>query len=192
MANDNSPVPIERIENSILLIRGQKVMLDRDLASLYGVSAKALNQAVKRNIGRFPDDFMFQLTAEEVTAWLTFKKADRSRSQIVTLKRGKNIKYRPFAFTEHGILMLSSVLKSERAVQINILIMRTFVKMREMLASNAELNRRLDALERKHDAQFKIVFDAIRQILMPPEKPKRPMGFQVKERKLHYTATKRN
>lgn len=117
--------------------------------------------------------------------------ATRLRSQFVTLKRGEHIKYRPFAFTEHGILMLSSVLKSERATQVNIAIMRTFVRMREMLASNAELASKLEALEKKYDRQFKVVFEAIRQILTPPEKPKRPIGFQVKERTTSYTARRK-
>ncbi len=192
MASERSLIPAERIENSILLIRGQKVILDRDLSSLYGVSVKVLNQAVRRNIGRFPEDFMFQLTMEEARAWWNHVTSNRLRSQIVTLKRGGHIKYRPYAFTEHGILMLSSVLKSERAVQANIAIMRTFVRMRELLASNVELARRLDALEKKYDRQFKVVFDAIRQILMPPEKPKRPMGFQVRETKSSYGGRRRN
>lgn len=156
-------------------------MLDRDLAALYGVQTKALNQAVKRNIDRFPEDFMFQLTMEEAQTWWKNSMSSHLRSQIVTLKRGEHIKYRPFAFTEHGILMLSSVLNSERAIQVNIAIMRTFVRLREMLASNAELARRLDALEKKYDEQFRVVFDAIRQILTPPEKPKRPIGFRVEK-----------
>ncbi|MCL5267319.1 MAG: ORF6N domain-containing protein [Bacteroidetes bacterium] len=192
MANEKSLIPAERIESSILLIRGQKVMLDRDLASLYNVPVKVLNQAVKRNSERFPDDFMFRLTMEEARAWWKHVAASRLRSQFVTLKRGEHIKYRPFAFTEHGILMLSSVLKSERAIQANISIMRTFVRMREMLASNDKLTRRLDELERKYDAQFKVVFEAIREILRPPEKPKRPIGFQVREPKLSYSTRGRN
>ncbi len=187
MKNEGLLIPVERIESSILLVRGQKVMLDRDLASLYGVTVKALNQAVKRNPSRFPGDFMFQLTAKETKEWWKHVMSGRLRSQIVTLKRGEHIKYRPFAFTEHGILMLSSVLRSKRAVEVNIAIMRTFVRMRAMLTSNAELTRRLDALERKYDAQFKVVFEAIRQILEPPPKPKRPMGFQVRERRLSYS-----
>ena len=191
MTKETSLLPNERIEHSILLIRGQKVMLDRDLASLYGVPTKVLNQAVKRNSERFPEDFMFQLSLEEARAWWKHSMATRLRSQFVTLKRGEHIKYRPFAFTEHGILMLSSVLKSERATQVNIAIMRTFVRMREMLASNAELASKLEALEKKYDRQFKVVFEAIRQILTPPEKPKRPIGFQVKERTTSYTARRK-
>ncbi len=165
-------------------------MLDRDLASLYGVSVKALNQAVKRNIDRFPEDFMFQLSMEEARVWSRHVAGSGLRSQFVTLKRGEHIKYRPFAFTEHGILMLSSVLKSERAVQVNIAIMRTFIRMRQMLTSNAELARRLDELEKKYDDQFKVVFQAIRQILTPPAKQKRPMGFQVGEQKISYGTRK--
>ncbi|HUS11230.1 MAG TPA: ORF6N domain-containing protein [Pyrinomonadaceae bacterium] len=158
-------IPVERIEKSIYLIRGEKVMLDRALASLYGVTTKAFNQAVKRHRERFPTDFMFQLTMEEAQGL-------RSRSQSVTLKRGQNIKYRPYAFTEHGILMLSSVLNSERAVQVNIEIMRTFVRLRRLLASNVGLAKKLEELERKYDHQFSVVFDAIHQLMIPLE-PKR-------------------
>ena len=219
-------IPVERIENSILLIRGQKLILDRDLASLYGVPLKALNQAVKRNRDRFPEDFMFELSAKETEVRWNYVTSNRScgcrkRSHPMNrtattsakpfgfrvlkgvdfnrchfgdnlLKGVKNIKYRPFAFTEHRILMLSTVLKSERAIQANIAVMRTFIRVQELLVSNADLNRRLNALERKCDEQFKVVFDAIRQILMPPEKSKRPMGFQVRERTLRYAARKRN
>lgn len=140
MPNTSVALPNESIEDTILLIRGQRVILDYDLARLYAVTTKVLNQAVKRNLDRFPEDFMFQLTKGEVAEWERLK---RSRSQIVTLKRvrGTNIKYQPYAFTEHGILMLSSVLKSPRAVQVNIQIMRTFVRLRELLASNeAQMN----------------------------------------------------
>lgn len=164
-------VPVERITQAILLIRGHKVMLDSDLADLYEVEIKVLNQAVKRNIERFPDDFMFQLTGEE---------AERLRSQFVTLKpgRGQHRKYLPYAFTEQGVAMLSSVLRSDRAIHVNIEIMRAFVRLRRMLASNAELAHKLAALERKYDAQFKVVFDAIRELMTPPEpKKKRPIGF---------------
>jgi len=169
-------VPVERIEKAIYLIRGEKVMLDRDLSALYSVSTKVFNQAVKRQKERFPPDFMFQLTMDEARAL-------RSRSQSVTLKRGENIKYRPHAFTEHGILMLSSVLKSERAVQVNIEIMRTFVRLRQMLASNAELAKKLEELERKYDQQFKVVFDAIRQLMMLPEPKRKQIGFTKVARK---------
>ena len=163
-------IPIERIERAIYLIRDEKVMLDRDLAVLYGVTTKAFNQAVKRHKDRFPSDFMFQLTMEEAQAL-------RSRSQSVTLKRGQNIKYRPYAFTEHAILMLSSVLSSERAVQVNIEIMRTFVRLRLLLASNAKLAKKLEELELKYDHQFKVVFDAIRQLMTPAEPKRKQIGF---------------
>ena len=187
MVRENKPlVPIERIERSILLIRGQKVMIARDLAYLYGVTTKVLNQAVKRHKDRFPEDFMFQLTMEEAKIWWTEVRGSGLRSQIVTLKRGQHIKYRPYAFTEHGILMLSSVLNSERAVQVNIEIMRTFIRLRRMLASHAELARKLEALEKRYDAQFKIVFDAIRELMRPPEPKKRPIGFLVEEPKVPY------
>jgi hypothetical protein len=164
-------IPIERITRAILLIRGQKVMLDADLARLYGVETKALNRAVKRNIERFPSDFMFQLTREE---------AGRLRRQTGTLKtgRGEHRKYRPHAFTEQGVAMLSSVLRSERAVRVNVEIMRAFVQLRQLLSSHADLARKLEALEAKYDAQFKVVFDAIRELMEPPEPPgKRRIGF---------------
>jgi hypothetical protein len=192
MSKDRSLIPIERIERSILLIRGQKVMLDRDLAHLYGVTTKVLNQAVKRHADRFPEDFMFQLTMEEARIWWEQVRPVRLRSQFVTLKRGQHIKYRPYAFTEHGILMLSSVLNSERAVQVNIEIMRTFVRLRRMLASHSELARKLDAMEKKYDAQFKIVFDAIRQLMAPPEPepPKKRIGFLVEEPHVPYKSSR--
>jgi hypothetical protein len=174
MPADANLIPMERIEKAILFIRGEKVMLDRDLAELYGVETRVLNQAVRRNLTRFPADFMFQLTPEESEI------VARSRSQSVILKQGTNIKYQPYAFTEQGVAMLSSVLNSERAVAVNIGIMRAFVKLRQMLASNAELARKLAALEQKYDAQFKVVFDAIRQLMSPPAKPKREIGFHVK------------
>lgn len=165
----DSIIPVEQIERKIYLIRGHKVMLDSDLADLYEVPVKVLNQAVKRNINRFPEDFMFQLTKEE----------ESLRSQLVTLKngRGHHRKYLPFAFTEQGVAMLSSVLNSERAVQVNITIMRAFVKLREMIASHKDLAKRLDALEKKYDAQFKVVFDAIRQLMEPPKTKRRRIGF---------------
>jgi hypothetical protein len=188
ISKDKSWIPAERIERSILLIRGQKVMLDRDLAYLYGVTTKGLNQAVKRHKDRFPEDFIFQLTMEEAKIWWTEVKGVGLRSQIVTLKRGEHIKYRPYAFTEHGILMLSSVLNSERAIKVNIEIMRAFVRLRQILSSNKELSRRLDELENKYDAQFRVVFEAIRQLMRPaePEPPKRRIGFLVEEPKVPY------
>jgi hypothetical protein len=139
--------------------------------------------AVKRHKDRFPEDFMFQLTMEEAKIWWTEVRSGGLRSQIVTLKRGQHIKYRPYAFTEHGILMLSSVLSSERAIKVNIEIMRAFVRLRRILASNKELAKRLDELEKKYDVQFKLVFDAIRQLMAPPEPepPKKRIGFLVEE-----------
>jgi hypothetical protein len=166
MANTSIALPDELIEDTILLIRGKRVILDHDLAKLYGVTTRALNQAIKRNLDRFPEDFMFQLTKAETAEWQRLKS---SRSQFVILNktRGTNIKYQPYAFTEHGILMLSSVLKSSRAVQVNIQIMRTFVRLRQMLISNETLIERLDELEENYDAKFGIVFRAIRQLMNP-------------------------
>ncbi len=163
-------IPVETIERKIYVVRGHKVMLDSGLAELYEVETKVLLQAVKRNIERFPEDFMFQLNDQEFM---------NLRSQIVTSSSGHGgRRYLPFVFTEQGVAMLSSVLNSARAVQVNIAIMRTFVKLRQMLASNAELARKLAALERKYDSQFKMVFDAIRQLMEPPEKKKREIGFK--------------
>ena len=148
-------------------------MLDKDLADLYGVETRVLNQAVKRNIKRFPDDFMFRLSRAEAE--------ELSRSQIVILKRGQNIKYLPYVFTENGVAMLSSILKSDRAIAVNIQIMRTFTKIRKMLASNAQLARKLKTLEKKYDEQFKVVFEAIRALMSPLEKTRKRIGFEVKE-----------
>ena len=161
---------MERIERVILFIRGEKVMLDSDLAELYGVETKVLNQAVKRNASRFPLDFMFQLTLDELA---------NLKSQFVTSSWG-GVRKLPYAFTEHGALMLANVLNSERAAQTSVQVVRVFVRLRQMLVSNAELARKLAALEQKYDAQFKVVFDAIRQLMSPPAKPKREIGFHVK------------
>ena len=163
------------IEERILLVRGQKVMLDRDLAELYGVETKILNQAVKRNAVRFPTDFMFQLSQEEAGALRFQFGTSRSRFSGGTARGGR--RYLPYAFTEQGVAMLSGVLNSERAIHVNIEIMRAFVRLRQLLLANAELARKLEALERKYDAQFKVVFDAIRELMAPPAKPKRPIGF---------------
>ena len=171
----NSIIPVEIIENKIYLIRNKKVMLDSDLAELYDVETKVLNQAVKRNIARFPEDFMFQLNKEEASGL--------SRSQIVTLKRGQNIKYLPHAFTENGVAMLSSVLNSERAIQVNIQIMRTFTKIREMLIQHKDLKHKIEEMEKKYDAQFKIVFNAIKELMSQPEKPIRKIGFKTEKEK---------
>ena len=167
-----SLVPLERIERAIIVVRGEKVMLDSELAEIYGVETKRLNEQVRRNLHRFPPDFMFQLTFEE---------AESLRSQIATSNEGRGgRRYLPYAFTEHGALMLANVLNSERATQTSVMVVRAFVKLRQMLASNAELARKLAAMEKKYDAQFKVVFDAIRQLMSPPEKPKREIGFHVK------------
>lgn len=160
-------IPQEIIQNKIIVLRGKKVMLDKDLALLYGVETKALNQAVKRNKVRFPDDFMFQLTYQEFRDLM---------SQIVTTNRG-GTRIMPYVFTEHGILMLSSVLNSDRAIHVNIQIMRTFTKMREMAIGYEELRGKIAAMEKKYDKQFKIVFDALHQLLTPPEEPKGKIGF---------------
>ncbi len=172
MAAKASLVLTHRIESRIRLIRGHKVMLDADLAILYKVEVKALNQAVKRNSERFPKDFMFRLTTEE---------AARLRSQTVTLKtgRGRHPKYLPSVFTEQGVAMLSSVLRSHRAVLVNIEIMRAFVRLRRMLVSHEDLARKLDALENKYDSQFKVVFEAIRELMNPPAPRRRPIGFRT-------------
>ncbi|MBX7206672.1 MAG: ORF6N domain-containing protein [Verrucomicrobiaceae bacterium] len=158
-------------ERRILLIRSQKVMLDSDLAELYGVETRALKQAVRRNLERFPDDFLFELSEAEVDALV---------SQNVIPARGKLGGAIPFAFTEQGVAMLSSVLRSPRAVQVNIAIMRAFVRLRQMLATNAELARKLEEMEKKYDGQFKIVFDALRQLMAPPPSgTKKEMGFHT-------------
>ncbi|MEW6412298.1 MAG: ORF6N domain-containing protein [Candidatus Zixiibacteriota bacterium] len=165
----NGLIPVNRIENKIFLLRSCNIMLDSDLANLYGVETKALIQAVKRNIDRFPDDFMFQLTKEEFA---------NLRSQFGTSSQWGGRRYPPYAFTEQGVAMLSSVLKSKRAVRVNIEIMRAFVKLRELLATNEKLARKLNELEKKYDAQFKVVFDAIRQLMQPPMKKARKIGFE--------------
>jgi len=174
---------VAQIESQILLIRGQKVMLDEDLAALYEVETKELNRAVKRNIERFPDDFMFQLTADEF-ANLRFQFGTSSlKSQIDTSRWGGR-RYPPYAFTEQGVSMLSSVLRSSRAIQVNIAIMRTFVQLRQMLSSNAELSRKLVALEKNYDIKFKAIFEAIHQLMAPADpKKKRPIGFAPWEKK---------
>jgi hypothetical protein len=160
-------VPHELIERRIYLIRGQKVMLDRDLAVLYGVMNKVLNQAVKRNVSRFPEDFMFQLTKEEFV---------NLKSQFVTSSWG-GVRKLPYVFSEHGILMLSSVLNSERAVQVNIQIMRTFTRLRRLLASHAELKQKIEEMEKKYDGKFKVVFDAINELMEIPDKTVKNIGF---------------
>lgn len=170
-------------ERRILLIRSQRVMLDFDLAELYGVETRALKQAVKRNLDRFPADFLFELTKNEV---------DEMVSQNVIPGRGKLGGALPFAFTEQGVAMLSSVLRSKQAVQVNIAIMRAFVRLRELLSTHADFARKLEAMEKKYDAQFKVVFDAIRQLMSPPpSSTKKEIGFHVKESAPKYRAKPR-
>lgn len=173
MGETTAIVPHDEIEQTILLLRGQRIMLDHDLAVLYEVPTKVLIQAVKRNIERFPPDFMFQLTNQEVSIL---------RSQIVTSSRWGGRRHLPYALTEQGVAMLSSVLRSRRAIQVNIEIMRAFVRLKRMLSSDAELARRLVALEKKYDVQFKAVFDAIRQLMAPPEIKQRKIGFDLEKR----------
>ncbi len=166
-------IPTERIERAILFFRGQKVLLDHDLAELYGVTTKALNRAVRRHRRRFPSDFMFQLSASEYA---------NLRYQFGTSSRWGGRRYRPLAFSEQGVAMLSSVLASDRAIEVNIAIMRAFVALRGLLASHADLARKLDELETKYDEQFRMVFDAIRQLMQPPAPPRGRIGFgEVKE-----------
>ncbi len=165
---------VAQIESRMFLIRGYKVMLSQHLAELYEVEPRMLNQAVKRNLERFPEDFMFQLSPDEFA---------NLKSQIVISSWG-GLRTAPYAFTEQGVAMLSSVLHSERAIQVNIEIMRAFVRLRQMLAGNAELSRKLAALEKKYDTRFKAVFEAIHELMAPPEpKKKRPIGFAPWEKK---------
>jgi len=175
MGDKKALVPAEVIVTKIIFLRGEKVLLDRDLAELYGVETRVLNQAVGRNKKRFPEDFMFTLTREEITRI----------SQSVTSSKIKFSK-RVTAFTEQGVAMLSSVLNSDRAIEANIAIMRAFVQLRQMIASNEELARKLDELEEKYDEQFRIVFDAIRALIEHDEKPPKKIGFEVSEDRSSY------
>ncbi len=203
---NKSLIPAERIKDRILLIRGQKVLLDFQLAELYGVEARALNQAVKRNSERFPEDFTFQLSEEETALVMrpqtetaagpnssqsvtssaassseaTITHLDPSSQFVTGSRKHRGLAYRPHAFTEQGVAMLSSVLRSLRAIQVNIAIMRTFVALRRMLASHVELARKLEILEGKYDAQFKVVFDAIRELMAESKpRPRREIGFHT-------------
>jgi DNA-binding PadR family transcriptional regulator len=178
----SSRVPSEIIEKKILLIRGQKVMLSMDLAQLYGVEPRALVQAVKRNSDRFPADFMFQLTDQEFSDL---------KSHIVISSWGGLRRAKPYAFTENGVAMLSSVLNSKQAIQVNIQIMRTFTKLRALIASHKDLARKLDELEKKYDEQFQVVFQAIRQLIEVEEKPKRKIGYMSESKAVYRTARKR-
>ena len=179
-------IPAAKIALSISVVRGQKVMLSQDLAALYGVAVKALNQAVKRHAARFPADFVFQLTSEAF---------ENLKSQFVTSSWGGLRRALPYAFTEQGVAMLSSVLNSERAVKVNIAIMRAFVKLREALDTNRELARKFADLEKhvgKHDDEIGAIIDAIRQLMVPPEKPVREIGFHVREKAPRYRTRKRS
>ena len=169
-------IPMERITSKIYLIRGQKVMLDRSLAELYGVKTKVLKQAVKRNIGRFPEDFMFELTKHEF---------DNLRSQIVTSSWG-GTRYSPMVFTEQGVAMLSSVLNSDTAIKVNIQIVRAFTQLRQMLSTHKDLKKKIETMEKKYDQQFQIVFEAIKQLLEADAKPRKKIGFTVKEKQKAY------
>jgi hypothetical protein len=195
-------IPIEQIARSILYLRDQRVMLDYDLAILYGVEARVLNQAVKRNRDRFPDDFMFQLSTEETEMVSQFvippgeqRRGKVNSSQFVTSSRKhRGKRYRPFAFTEQGVAMLSSVLNSKRAVKVNIAIMRAFVQLRQTLETNRELARKFSELERrvgKHDEEIAAIIEAIRQLMAPAEKPRREIGFHVREKTPRYRVRRR-
>ncbi len=173
-------VSVERIAGEIYLIRGTKVMLDRDLAELYGIETKRLKEQVRRNIERFPEDFMFELTKEELKNW---------RSQFATSNQYiMGLRIPPFAFTEHGVLMLSSVLKSERAVQVNIQIMRVLVKLRQLLLDNEELRKELEELKQITDERFQIVFETLDQLINIENTPKKKIGFTVKEKQATYSS----
>ena len=182
MENDSYIIPAERIERTILFIRGERVMLDADLAVLYGVTTKRLNEQVKRNRDRFPEDFMFQLTEKEKAEVVAIC------DHLQKLKFSSNL---PYAFTEHGAIMLATVLNSPIAVEASIQVVRVFVSLRKMLASNAELSRKLAALEKKYDYQFKIVFDAIRQLMATPEPREKKIGFRVREGIARYGTSSR-
>jgi hypothetical protein len=178
MKSEVALIPAQRIERVIYLIRGQKVMLDKDLAQLYGVETRVLNQAVRRNAGRFPVDFMFELTREEIMRISQFVISS-------DLKFSRNV----FAFTQEGVAMLSGVLRSPRAVHVNIAIMRTFVRLREAMASSKEFARRLEELEKRiasHDESIRTLFQAIRQLMAAPERPPKKIGFQLREKRASY------
>jgi hypothetical protein len=182
MADKKLMIPVERIEQSILLIHGQKVILDADLAKLYDVSTKRLNQQVRRNSNRFPEDFMFQLTAEEKS------KVVANCNHLSRLKFSRTL---PYAFTEHGAIMAASVLNTPRAVETSILVVRTFVRLRRMLATHKELARKLALMESRYDEQFRVVFEAIRQLMAPPARPRRRIGFKAKEGRSTYGGKKK-
>jgi len=180
MKDNNQPVPIESIRRKIFVMRGERVMNDSDLAELYGIETKQLKRAVRRNLPRFPSDFMFELTLQE----------DKSlRSQFGALKRGTHAKYVPMAFTEQGVSMLSSVLGSKRAIEVNIAIMRAFVQIRRISSSQKQLSRKLQEIESRledHDESIEAIFETMQQLMTPPEKPKKQIGFEIKESGARY------
>ena len=175
-------VPVERVKETILYIRGQRVILAADLARLYGVTTKRLNEQVKRNRDRFPEDFIFQLSAEEKAEVVA------NCDHLSNLKFSKTL---PYAFTEHGAIMAASVLNTPRAIDASIFVVRAFVKLRQMAAAHKDLERKLTALEKKYDEQFRVVFDAIRELMTPPEKPRRKIGFDIKEPPAAYGKAKK-
>jgi hypothetical protein len=175
-------VSVETIQEKILFIRGVKVLLDHDLAQMYGIETKQLKRSVRRNRKRFPPDFMLELTKEEYNSL---------RSQFGTLKRGEHSKYMPMSFTEQGVAMLSSVLNSEKAIEVNILIMRAFVKVREMAAAHKDLLLKINEMESKYDHQFRVVFEAIKSLMEEEEKPKKKIGFEVNEDGIKYRSETR-
>lgn len=180
---DRPVLSTKLVEPLIFTIRGQKVIIDRDLAQIYGVKAKRLNEQVKRNRERFPEDFLFQLTLDEARNWLL------SRSQFATLKRGQNIKYLPFAFTEHGAIMAANVLNTPLANQMSVFVVRAFIRLREIVSTHKELAHKLMELERKldiHDAEIQSLLKAIRQLMAPPPTSKKKIGFQLWERRAAY------
>ena len=192
MGKKKGIVPVERVQSYILRIRGHNIILDRDLAWLYGVPTKRLNEQVKRNKDRFPEDFMFQLTWEEAKALrsqiatLNGGDAERPGSQNATLKRGANIKYRPYTFTEHGAIMAANVLNSPKAVQASVFVVRAFVQLRQMLSTHKDLARKIDELDRKvqtHDTAIIELVRAIKALMQPPEAPKGRIGFRAQEGK---------
>ena len=180
---NEQPLITQQIEPLILPFRGQKVVIDRDLAQIYGVKTSRLNEQVKRNKERFPEDFVFQLTREEAKIWI------RSRSQFATLKRGQNIKYLPYAFTEHGAIMAANVINSPLAIQMSVFVVRAFITLRGMASTHRELSARLAELENRlesHDEQIQLILKAIKQLMAPPEKPPKKIGFQLREKRALY------
>jgi hypothetical protein len=195
-SEDSAPAAAVRVEEMIVTARGERVILDHHLARLYGVTTKALNQAVKRNPGRFPADFVFQLTIQEVTDLkpeFVSSSTVRNRSQFVTgSEKHRNPRFLPYVFTEHGALMAANVLRSPRAVEMSLFVVRAFVRLRRSLTEHAELSRRLDELALRYDAQLKVVFDAIRQLMAPPQKTRRSIGFRVEEARPIYRVRRRS